>query len=91
MANDYIIHQTDDSDSSESGALELETYLLVDEPLISDINMEISQGETIAILGPSALQNHSGRTIAGLIRLLREVIHDFLTGVELDIFLKDLD
>ena len=80
MANDYIIHQTDDSDSSESGALELRNLSVgYDEPLISDISMEIGQGETIAILGPSGIGKTTLlRTIAGLIRPLEgEVIHDF--------------
>ena len=80
MANDDIIHQTDDSDLSKSGALELRNLSVgYDEPLISDINMEISQGETIAILGPSGIGKTTLlRTIAGLIRPLDgEVIHDF--------------
>ena len=80
MANDNVIRQTDDSDSSKSGALELRNLSVgYDEPLISDINMEISQGETIAILGPSGIGKTTLlRTIAGLIRPLDgEVIHDF--------------
>ena len=80
MANDDVIRQTDDSDSSKSGALELRNLSVgYDEPLISDINMEISQGETIAILGPSGIGKTTLlRTIAGLIRPLEgEVIHDF--------------
>ena len=80
MANDDIIDQTDDSDLSKSGALELRNLSVgYDEPLISDINMEISQGETIAILGPSGIGKTTLlRTIAGLIRPLDgEVIHDF--------------
>ena len=80
MANDDIILQTDDSDLSKSGALELRNLSVgYDEPLISDINMEISQGETIAILGPSGIGKTTLlRTIAGLIRPIDgEVIHDF--------------
>ena len=80
MANDDIIHQTDDSDSSESCALELRNLSVgYDEPLISDISMEIGQGETIAILGPSGIGKTTLlRTISGLIRPLEgEVIHDF--------------
>lgn len=80
MVNDDVIHQTDDSDiPSESGALELRNLFVgYDEPLISDINMDISQGETIAILGPSGIGKTTLlRTIAGLIRPLDgEVIHD---------------
>ena len=79
VANDDIILQTDDSDLSKSGALELRNLSVgYDEPLISDINMEISQGETIAILGPSGIGKTTLlRTIAGLIRPLDgEVIHD---------------
>ena len=81
MANDDVIHQTDDSDiPSESGALELLNLSVgYDDPLISDINMKIGQGETIAILGPSGIGKTTLlRTIAGLIRPLEgEVIHDF--------------
>ena len=57
MANDDVIHQTADSDiPSESGALELRNLSVgYDDPLISDINMKIGQGETIAILGPSGI------------------------------------
>ena len=94
MANDDVIRQTDDSDSSKSGALELRNLSVgYDEPLISDINMEISQGETIAILGPSGIGKTTLlRTIAGLIRSLDgEVIHDFPVEVALDISPKDLD
>lgn len=81
MANDDVIHQTADSDiPSESGALELRNLSVgYDDPLISDINMKIGQGETIAILGPSGIGKTTLlRTIAGLIRPLEgEVIHDF--------------
>ena len=81
MANDDAIHQTADSDiPSESGALELRNLSVgYDDPLISDINMKIGQGETIAILGPSGIGKTTLlRTIAGLIRPLEgEVIHDF--------------
>ena len=94
VANDDIILQTDDSDLSKSGALELRNLSVgYDEPLISDINMEISQGETIAILGPSGIGKTTLlRTIAGLIRPLDgEVIHDSPVEVALDISPKDLD
>ena len=81
MANDDVIHQTADSDiPSESGALELRNLSVgYDDSLISDINMKIGQGETIAILGPSGIGKTTLlRTIAGLIRPLEgEVIHDF--------------
>ena len=47
--------------------------------MISEINVSIVQGETIAILGPSGIGKTTLlRTIAGLIRPLEgEVIHDF--------------
>ena len=81
MANDDVIHQTDDSDvASESGALELRNLSVgYDEPLIVNINIKISQGETIAILGSSGIGKTTLlRTIAGLIRPIDgEVIHDF--------------
>ena len=80
-SSEEVLHQTENSDiASESGAIELRNLSVgYDEPLISDINMEISQGETIAILGPSGIGKTTLlRTIAGLIRPLEgEVIHDF--------------
>lgn len=50
-----------------------------DEPLVSNINMSIRQGDTIAILGPSGIGKTTlMRTIAGLIRPLSgEIFHDF--------------
>ena len=80
-SSEDVLHQTEDSDvASESGALELRNLSVgYDDALISEINVNIVQGETIAILGPSGIGKTTLlRTIAGLIRPLEgEVIHDF--------------
>ena len=81
MTSEEVLHKTEDSDvASESGALELRNLSIgYDDALISEINVSIVQGETIAILGPSGIGKTTLlRTIAGLIRPLEgEVIHDF--------------
>lgn len=64
----------------EACALELRDLSIgYDESLISDINLRIQPGETIAILGPSGIGKTTLlRTIAGLIiPLSGDVIHDF--------------
>jgi len=64
----------------EPCALELRDLSIgYDESLISDINLRIQPGETIAILGPSGIGKTTLlRTIAGLIiPLSGDVIHDF--------------
>ena len=80
-SSEEVLHKTEDSDStSESGALELRNLSVgYADALISEINVSIVQGETIAILGPSGIGKTTLlRTIAGLIRPLEgEVIHDF--------------
>ena len=80
-SNEEVLPQTEISDvASKSGALELRNLSVgYDNALISEINVSIVQGETIAILGPSGIGKTTLlRTIAGLIRPLEgEVIHDF--------------
>lgn len=74
---------TDIGDSENSlgpFALELRNLSVgYDEALISDINLRIQPGETIAILGPSGIGKTTLlRTIAGLIvPLSGEIIHEF--------------
>ena len=57
-SSEDVLHQTEDSDvAPESGALELRNLSVgYDDALISEINVNIVQGETIAILGPLALE-----------------------------------
>ena len=54
-SSEEVLHKTEDSDStSESGALELRNLSVgYADALISEINVSIVQGETIAILGSS--------------------------------------
>ena len=71
-SSEEVLHKTEDSDvASESGALELRNLSVgYADALISEINVSIVQGETIAILGSSGI----GKTT-----LLR-IILNFKTG-----------
>lgn len=81
MKDEHTLTEKDDSEhKTESGVLELRNLAVgYDEALISEINVKIKPGETIAILGPSGIGKTTLlRTIAGLIRPLDgEIIHDF--------------
>ena len=85
-SSEEVLHQTEDSDvASESGALELRNLSVgYDNALISEINVSIVQGETIAILGPSGIGKTTLlRTIAGLIRPLEGEVGFVLTRKKL--------
>lgn len=81
LLDSEVLSGNDDSEhETESGVLELRNLTVgYDEALISDINVKIKPGETIAILGPSGIGKTTLlRTIAGLIRPLEgEITHDF--------------
>ena len=72
-SSEDVLHQTEDSDvAPESGALEVRNLSVgYDDALISEINVSIVQGETIAILGSSGIGKTTLlRTIAGQFALL---------------------